>query len=186
MDTEREITFQDILAAKADGDLERLNEASLGRAYQHVQKQGHDSFAILTAHRSDASPKQNRENMKALKGELKSLGHGHIRLQGHWEGSKEPSLMVPGLSRDHAVRLGKKYNQDAVIHKGPESDHKVHLITKDGETHDLGQFHPQKIAQGYSSLRGGKHSFTFEMVADSMAEALIERVFWIRHERVRP
>lgn len=175
--SKRELSFRDILEARDLGP-EALNEASLGRAYQHMQKGGHNSFGILTAHRGDRSPKENREAQKALKDELRSLGHGHIRMQGHWEGQKEPSLFVPGLSRHHAERLMHKYNQDAVVHSGPESDHKVHLITKDGSSHDLGSFHPQKVAQAYSSIKG--HPFTFEWVTNSYAEALIESVYRVR------
>jgi len=172
-----EITYRDIIEARERG-LDALNEASLGRAYQHMQKQGEHSFGIVTAHRSDATPEQNRKNMKALKGELRGLGHGHIRMKGHWEGQSEPSLFVPGLSRHHAERLGRKYNQDAVIHSGPESNHEVHLIQKSGETANLGTFHPGKIAQAYSSIKG--KPFTFEWLTNSTAEALIERIYGIQ------
>lgn len=172
-----ELTFKDILVARSEG-LESLNEASLHRAHQHAEKQGHNSFGIVTAHRADASPKENKKNMKELKDHLRSLGHGYIRMKGHWDGNAEPSLFVPGLSRHHAEKIRHKYDQDAVIHKGPESDHAVHLLTRDGDSHDLGKFHPHKIAHAYSSIKG--KPFSFEWIANSAAEALLESVYKIK------
>jgi hypothetical protein len=166
-----EITFQDILEARSDADL--LNEASLGRAYQHSVKGGHHSFGIVTGWKAGASSKENKASMKSLKHDLRSAGHGYIRMKGHWAGQSEPSLFVPGMSRAHAEHVRKKYDQDAVIHKGPESNHEVHLVTREGETHNLGKFHPRKIAQAYSSVKGAP--FTFEWIANSFNEALVEK-----------
>ena len=193
----RDYTFRQVLEARAAGDLSLLNEMSLGRAYQHVQsaKEGGGSFGIVTAYRAGNTAKKNREDFAELQKHLRSKGLGFVKMRGHWrecqdekiaykdcppeklKDAAEPSLFVPGISQKDLDELGKKYNQDAVVYSGPETKGNVHLRFKDGaDPVDIGAFHPQRVAQAYSQLKGCA-SFTFEYIAQSHAEALIEQAF---------
>jgi hypothetical protein len=87
----------------------------------------------------------------------------------------EPSVFVPGITRDLIDKLGAEFDQDGWIYAGPDSDGDVVLIERGGHQVNLGGFHPGRIAQAFSSLRG--HSFVFEALPSSYAEALQERVF---------
>lgn len=173
------IPIEEIVDAKLRHDWPALNEASLGRVYQHFQRGGHKSWAILTSWRSDADHETNKQNFRALQHDVRGLGHGYNRMVGHGQEedpatketivSKEPSLFIHGVSHDNALSLAKKYNQFSVIYSGPETQGKVHLVhTATGEHHDLGDFHPGKIAQFYSRIQtrhGTQKNFTFESYA---------------------
>ena len=183
------MTFQDVLAARGDPDA--MNEASLGRVYQHVKNSEKKSFGILTSWRAGSSKRENLANFKRLAGEVRSLGLGFFKLLGHWkecqdpnidyakcppdqlEDTKEPALFVPGISLEDVKRLGNKYEQDAVVYAGPDTGGKVQLVFRGGSTTSIGKFSPSKIAQAYSRVRG--RPFTFEYVVQTWSESLIEQ-----------
>lgn len=141
----------------------------------------------------------NRKRNKALRADLDSLGVGYSKLLGQWNEcadatipygecpedqkvlSKEETFFVNGISLSDTARLLKKYDQDAGVYKGPETDGKVWLVFKDG-THDaIGtKFTPNAIASVYSKLKGNR-TFVFEYVAQSYQEALIEQTFAKNH-----
>ena len=76
-----------------------------------------DSVGILTAENpgaTPASPDANRENMAALKRDLRGMNYGFHQIQGKF-GSDEDSVLVPNMTRADAVALGIKYGQEAVI-----------------------------------------------------------------------
>ena len=103
---------------------------------------------------------------------------------GQKKDAVEPSLFVPGMKLDHAVKLAKKYNQDAIVYSGPETKGETHLVFQDGSTKPVGKFHAGRIAQAYSQIKGG--SFTFEgweLVAQDRLEELVERS-WAKEHRL--
>lgn len=199
------IDFRVILAAKARGDWKTVNEASLARAYQHC-KNGH--FGIITNHRYDNSPETNRSGFYELKQTLLDHGYGGTVLLGHWRECRdpnipydecpedqladvsEPSLFVPNVDAKLLHELGMKYNQDAVIYAGPETDGNVVTLHRDGSIKSLGKFNPNKIAKAYSELlplprkspvkgrlQRNQRTFVFEHRAQSFMESLIESQF---------
>ena len=192
-----EITAEDVIVARLDGDREALNEASLGRVYQHVKKSGDGaSLGIVTAWLAEpgGAPKDdseasknkrletNSKNQKKLKSQLKSAGLGFFKLRGSWDevqddGSvkpvSEPSLAVPGMTMDLAKKIRRDYGQNAVIYLGPETKGEAVLIFA-GNIEKLGKFHPGKIAAAYSRVKG--RPFIFEWITQSWGEAMIEMV----------
>jgi hypothetical protein len=175
----KEISLEDIAIAVKSGNKVKINEASLGRVYQHIIKNASKSFAIITAFRAEYTKKQNLQRNKSLQGSVRSLGHGFFKVKGYWvecqnsdlEYSKcpddmkvrvvEDSLFVPNITKKQAVKLAKKYDQDAIIYSGEETNEKVELISKSGSSiMKLGKFSPSKIAQAYTHIKG--NSFTFE------------------------
>jgi hypothetical protein len=188
-----EVSFEDILQARASGDLQRLNEVSLSRVYNHVQKAGEKSFSILTSWRSGHSQEKNRKNFDELKKKLRDQGLGFFELKGQWQEcqdsnipydecphhqlktSSEPSLFVPGLKMKDAEGITSAYEQDAAVYAGPETKGKVVLIKRGGNTDVLGDFSPGCISQAYSKMKG--KPFVFEYVAQSWSEAMLEQQF---------
>ena len=161
------------------GDLKKIHEASIKRLEKHIQQDASKSFAILTGFRGSNTKKQNLSNNKKLGLAIRSLRLGYFKLDGHWgecsdetieyndcpeekkSQVREPSYFVPNLSKDQAVKLAKKFQQDAIVYQGPETDNKIELISKSGATIEkLGKFTPNKVAQAFSKIKG--KSFVFE------------------------
>jgi hypothetical protein len=158
----------------------RLDEASLGRVLQHIQgKKNVKNWGMLTAYRYVNTPNQNKKLNKELEGELRNMGHGFFKVEGHWvecqdgnlsyedcpknllKDAVEESLFVPNISAKEIHKLGKKYGQDAVIFGGEQTKGNATLIFKDGKVENIGKFSPDKIQQAYSKLKGGK-TFVFQ------------------------
>ena len=175
----KNVELQDIVNAIKEGNHKTINEASLNRVYQHIKKEASDSFTIITAFRGGYSNSINKSRNKKLESDIRSLGLGFFKLIGHWvecqddtlEYSKcpselkvdvkEESLFVPNISKKDAVRLAKKYDQDAIVFQGKETDDSVELLSKDGNSiSKLGKFSSGKIAQAYTRIKG--RTFVFE------------------------
>jgi len=187
---DREIKFRDVLAVR--GNSQKLNEASLGRVYQHFVNSGKESFAIVTAWKDGADEKHpgtNKANMKKLGSFLRSERLGFFELKGHWRAKQpdgsykdtfEPSLFVPGMSFKQATKIRDQYKQEAVIYAGPETDGEVALLLDSGGISKIGKFHPMKIAQSYSEVKGKPFTFEgFELLPNSFVEAQMAML----HER---
>jgi hypothetical protein len=174
-----EITLEYVAKAIKSGDMNKINEASLGRVYQHIKKEASKSFAIITAFRGGFSVKQNKGRNKQLGSNIRGLGHGFFKVTGYWvecqddtieyddcpEDQKKPvkefSYFVPDISKQDAVKLAKKYDQDAIVYQGEETGQKVELISKTGSSiMKLGKFSANKIKQAYTQIKGS--TFVFE------------------------
>jgi len=157
----------------------RLDEASLGRVLQHIQgKKNVKNWGMLTAYRYVNTPNQNKKLNRQLEADLRALGHGFFKVEGHWvecqdgnlsyadcppnllKDAIEESLFVPNITAKEIHKLGKKYGQDAVIFGGEQTKGNATLIFKDGKIENIGKFSPDKIQQAYSKLKGGK-TFVF-------------------------
>jgi hypothetical protein len=154
-----------------------MDEASLSRAYQHVVDKKSPSWGIVTAHRSVYSKKENEARNKQLEKDLRGMGYGFFKMEGHWQecqdsnidykdcpkdqlkDATETSLFVPGIKEHEISNLCKKYDQDSVIYGDTKKDH-TKLIFRNGAEDDIGKFHPNKIAQAYSKFKGGS-TFSF-------------------------
>jgi hypothetical protein len=156
----------------------KLDEASLARAYQHVVEKKVPSWGMLTAYRYANTKKQNQDANKKLERDLRTKGYGFFKVEGHWQecqdanlnytdcpkdklqDSIEVSLFVPGMKKEDAKSLCKKYEQDAVIYGGADTKGDAHLIFKNGSEDNIGKFQPGKVEQAYSKFKGGK-TFVF-------------------------
>jgi hypothetical protein len=136
------------------------------------------NWGMMTAYRYANTPNQNKKLNKELEGQLRKMGHGFFKVEGHWvecqdgnlsyedcpknllKDAIEESLFVPNISAKEIHKLGKKYGQDAVIFGGEETKGNATLIFKDGKVENIGKFSPNKIQQAYSKLKGGK-TFVF-------------------------
>ncbi len=168
-----------------------LNEASLGRIYQHVVSNPKmKNWGVVTASRGELTPAENKQRNKELENDLRKLGYGFVHVDGMWQECRQPnteykdcpddmkvpteekSLFIPNISKEHIQALGKKYQQDSVLFADEEAKSKgeaTFIDSKSGESFNIGKFAPGKVAQGYSKMKGGK-VFTFEPEAEPKSE----------------
>jgi len=156
-------------------DRVEVNESSLNRIWQHVNREETQSWAILTSWRNENTPEENKADFRDLQAHLKRLDLGFIKLDGHGQEEdpatgdvkivSEPSLFIPNIDLEDARLLMKKYEQYGMVYSGPEVSDRIMLITKDGDRTDIGSFHPHKIAQFYATIKG--KSFVFEGIDTS-------------------
>jgi len=159
-----------------------LDEASLGRIYQHiVSNPKMKSWAVITASRSGRTSAENKQKNKELENDLRKLGYGFAHADGMWRECKDGTLeykdcpeemripspekvmFIPNISKEHAKALGKKYEQDSVLFADGEArknGEATYIDSKSGEEFNIGKFTAGKIAQGYTKLKGGQ-VFTF-------------------------
>ena len=158
---------------------EFVNEASLGRIYQHIKDD--KPFAAMTAFRKSSSKKENLQNNKVLKSLVKSADFGFVEVIGSYpepqdDGEvvvvKENSIFIFGKRSDDeevlkklVKQLGKKYEQDSVLFK--YSSGKVVLMYMNGRSDAVldGKFHPNKIGDYMSRMKNGK-TFTIESMKE--------------------
>ena len=183
----KQYTLEDICDARTPDE---LNEASLGRVYQHYQNSKEKSFAILTSnravgitldkHSADLARQKNNERFRELKGSLKSsygyfdlIGHGQEDLaDGTVASVEEPSLFVIGITLNDAMQIAKKFQQYGFLYAGPETKGNVWLYTTSGGHEDTGPFHPMRISKFYSIIQGKRkmRTFTFESLPKGWIE----------------
>lgn len=167
---QEEYTVLDIADAETP---KRLNEASLGRIYQHYKRMQDDggSFAILTSYRKALTPEarqKNKDSFKKLRNEAKKWGFFQLMGYGQEDDEAtgeevvvtEPSLFIVNIPFDDAMRLSKKYGQYGFQYAGPETDGNVWMVYTRGGYEVEGAFHPMKIAKYYSKMK--KKPFVFE------------------------
>jgi hypothetical protein len=149
-----------------------MDEASLSRAYQHVVEKKSESWGMVTAYRYANSKKENLAANKQLEQDIRKMGYGFFKVEGHWQECQDPninytdcpkdklrdsteeSLFVPNIKKEEMEKLCKKYEQDAVIYGDKDND--AHLIYKNGQSENIGKFQPGKVSQAYSKIKGGK------------------------------
>lgn len=135
----------------------QLTETKPSRYAHHLGKD--KSFANISASRSNAlyepvegdteeidkykrkkKEEQDRENNRRteqLKKDIKALGLSYVKTYGAWheqdKTTKEKSFLIPDITREQALELGKKYGQYSIIFKDKEDDTAYMLITLDNE-----------------------------------------------------
>lgn len=99
------------------------------------------NFAILSADRSERTPEENKEKSEELKKDIKSMGYWYTELKGGYvevgENGKripvdgEDSFIVPNMTKEEAMELGKKYDQDTVMFKDAKAHTLQYIITNE-------------------------------------------------------
>lgn len=174
-----------------------LDEISLGRIYQHVVSDPRlKSWAIITASRNELTPFENKKRNEELERELRSMGLGFSHADGMWRecqdktleykdcpeemkvDSEEKVFFIPNISKEIALKLGKKWDQDSVLFADNETKEKgeaTYIDSKSGEEFNIGKFSPGKMGQGYTKLKGDR-VFTFEPPQGIEEQSLIKKV----------
>ena len=99
-----------------------IDEASYGRIYQHTRDNG--TFAIIGSEDKDTHKNRYNELKQLIKKYERRYGHlGYNKLSGTYqyrltgETTKEPSIIVYGISKKDALSIAKRINQESIIWK---------------------------------------------------------------------
>lgn len=177
-----------------DGQLVYLDEASLGRIYQHTQKR---NIGVITAHRSENSPEDNHAANRSLESDIREHGFGFHHIDGHYTENKgtpherhvqERSYLVVGKEGEDGGHLknfltthGEKYGQETVLHKAHNESQAKLIGTKSGvgwigkgEESSVGDYHPGRADEFHSVIRSRRSNdqtkkFSF---GESLAEGV--------------
>jgi hypothetical protein len=162
-------------------DVDNLQEAlsrSLERVYQHTRDR---NIGIISARRNERTAEENNLAHASLRDDLRRLGYGYIHVRGRSVENQgtpqeiyvdEPSFLVIGKEGDdgghllnNLKKLGKKYNQDSILHKSHNQSNALLYNTKDFNITptDVGNWHPNRATEFMTMLKGSR-SFTFESV----------------------
>ena len=160
-----------------------LDEGGMARQVKHSKSR---STAVLTANRGDKSSKENKARNKELGKKIRSMGYGYKKVKGEYpekdeKTGKEKTVSEPSMAvnapkkkfkkfKKQMKRLGKEYNQDAVITKKGKDKatlhptHKRARKTSTGVSRKgtkLGQVRPGKTGE-YGHTKVGSKTYTYE------------------------
>ena len=92
-------------------------ETKTSRIYHHITNS--NNWAIVSPYRSEYSQTENEQRMTKLKLDVRKLNYGFIQFVSRWvengEAFDEESLLIPKMTENDAIELGKKYEQSSVI-----------------------------------------------------------------------
>ena len=147
----------------------------LSRLLSHINSR---SLGIISACRANPDPlierRENNQRTAELKNDIRDSQFGFVNVIGTFlenEGkpnqklTKEKGFLVIGAFNDTGralknflIKEGNKFGQDAILYKSFQDD-QAYLYYPD-HVENVGTFHPQKIGDYYTSLRGKKFTFT--------------------------
>jgi len=153
-----------------------LNETSLSRIFQHsidLQR----PLGIISGFRGSNDYKTNVENNKQISYKLKSHGYGYVYVEGSYiEGDrkvKEDSIFVIGMKNEDGNLKGllktliQEFDQEAFLYK-PVNNTNAYLIYANGTEVKLGEFHPNRISDYMTKLKGTNGTFVFENFSEDL------------------
>jgi hypothetical protein len=140
---------------------------------RHYKKSG---FAMFTSWRGDLDKAANKRRFAQLKRALRDAGYGFIPVTGVWheegtpEPQEEPSLLIPARGdprdlRKLVVKLGKRYDQDAVVWGSGDGSAELTWTNavygkKPGEVDRFSRFDPRRIGSMYTRIKKGRRKVT--------------------------
>lgn len=75
------------------------------------------NFGVLSAYTTTSKSENKRRHSRLIRA-LQQMGYTRWEpLKGTWEGVSEKSILVPNIHPQDLFRLGRKFDQDAVIYK---------------------------------------------------------------------
>jgi hypothetical protein len=173
-----------LITTRAKTILAEAASKSLSRIRQHTQDR---NIGMISAHRGEHTPEENKQRTAELASDIKAGGFGHVHVKGRYienHGSEnarpvdEHSFLVIGKKGDDGGALkgflkkhGEKYKQDSVLHKPHNSttaslhgtSHREDSFPGHGKVHDVGEFKPQRAGEFHSVMKSRK-TFAFENV----------------------
>lgn len=90
-------------------------------------------FGIITSYRPERSTHENEVLFQELKEMLSTYGYHWSLVSGTWANRSEPALLVQDIPLEILRSCMGKYQQDAVIFSGSETEGRVVLLSRTGE-----------------------------------------------------
>ena len=130
------------------------------------------NVGLITAYRPELTLAENQARDRELRADLYCFGNFHVRgryVENYLSPDARPfdvyGYLVRGSSDDSGNlkgflrKCGRKYEQDAVIHKGYYRDAELHALKNlsdlglsDKENKSLGRFHPNRVGLYYTLM----------------------------------
>lgn len=182
-------------------DNERKNitvaEGGLSRILAHV-KDDNNTFAMISAYRHTNTPKENNRQTMLLTSDLVDMGLGFIKMEGGYieypkdskdsntdVPVKERSFFVKNITKEQAMELCKKYDQDSVLFKDKDglryidrNGNDVSEVFKDIEVDD--NFTLNKIKNYFSRRLQGGNQRNYFRYKESIYVG-VQNWRWARH-----
>lgn len=151
---------------------------TLSRVYGHFQETDR-AVGIISAFIKENIPEVNLRRSRALAADIKNTRYGFFYVDGFYIENKgtpeekkvhEQSVFIIGRLKDSGNLKFKlkqwllEYNQESAVYK-PDGKNEVFLLLPDGSQQPLGVFHPNRIGDYMSRLKGrGERTFVFEKI----------------------
>lgn len=194
-----------------------LREGGASRIYSHIT--GNKDWAIISPYRSNLSKSENIRKMKDLKSKIKGLGYGYTELKSTWSeknketgevnSSNEYSLLIFGIGKKEAMKLGTEFEQSSIVVKDGDVVEEIcttPFTTYDGKNvgigdtvrkfnaegnHVLNIDRAEKIVSGEDSgfvstpTQGGSRPFSLsESILESVDEVEPPRASYFRDKEI--
>lgn len=75
-----------------------------------------EPYGLISAFVKGADANENEKKHTELLQEVAKLGLPHREYLGRWEGSREKSVAVKGITPETLSNLGRKYEQEVVVY----------------------------------------------------------------------
>lgn len=147
-----------------------LNEKGLSRILNHVKDK--KSFAVIGSQDKDTKKDRFNELISELRNLSRDKQIGFNRLEGTYtydngEVGIEDSLIIYNISKEDAIKIGKKLNQESIIWKDDNFFGFVYMDGRPDENEFKGNLSfDRDAALAYGSKLKGKHNnakpFVFE------------------------
>jgi hypothetical protein len=149
-----------------------LTAASLSRIFQHIKD--NDSFGMITAFKADLSWKENSARQTQLGKEIRAMGYGFIRVEGHYtytrkdeEGNDinavESTAFVIGITLPEITALATRYEQESVVWgeklEGEDGNVGIYAASGAQET-KFNEVTTQNIEKVFSKFKKRKFKFS--------------------------
>ena len=148
--------------------------AALGATTQFCTDSEAWNVGLITATRREFTPNENAARNAELRHEIRLHGFGHLNIRGRYVedygtararnvdehgflifGNADDSGDLKGLLR----KYGRKFEQDAVVHKGYYRDAQLHALKdfpcfglRERDTTNLGIFQPKGVGEFYTLM----------------------------------
>lgn len=120
---------------------ERLDEKVTPSRLWKYQEHPEMDFAILSADRSERSAEENKKKSQELRKDINDKGYWYTELKGGYvevgeDGKRIPvdgedSYIVPKMSKEDAIELGQKYDQDTIMFKDAKNKTLQYIFTNE-------------------------------------------------------
>lgn len=147
-----------------------LNEGGTYRIYNHLTED--DSWAMISPYRTERTKAENNKKMSELKSKVRELGYGYTELKATWSEkdeesdevvhSNEYSLLIYGIDRKTAIRLGAEFDQSSIIVK--DGDLVAEICTTPFTTYDGRKMSKGDVVRTFNI--NGKNVLNIQKAAD--------------------
>jgi len=82
-----------------------------------AQRENIETIGMMTAENpmaKQATPEENKEHNKNLESALRQMNLGYRKIRGKF-GNYENSFLIPNITKEEIIELGKRFKQEAVI-----------------------------------------------------------------------